>query len=176
MASKRTGFSVKLAILMSVLLLAVNLIVGHILINYSRSAMKTLINNRMLDISKSAADMINGDVLERLKKEDKGTPEYQQINDFLAVFQRNIDLKYIYCIRDLGNKNFVFTVDPAVDPGEFGSPIKYTDALYKASLGTSAVDEVPYEDAWGRFYSAYSPVFNSKKKVAGIVAVDFAAE
>ena len=67
--------------------------------------MKTLINNRMLDISKSAADMINGDVLERLQKEDKGTPEYQQINDFLAVFQRNIDLKYIYCIRDLGNKN-----------------------------------------------------------------------
>lgn len=176
MVTKRTGFSVKLAVIMSVLLLAVNVIVGHILISHSRSAMKTLINNRMLDISKSAADMINGDVLERLQKEDKGTPEYQQINDFLAVFQRNIDLKYIYCIRDLGNKNFVFTVDPAVDPGEFGSPIKYTDALYKASLGTSAVDEVPYEDAWGRFYSAYSPVFNSKGKVAGIVAVDFAAE
>ena len=175
MGSNKTGFSVKLAILMSVLLLAVNLIVGHILINYSRSAMKTLINNRMLDISKSAADMINGDVLERLKKEDKDTPEYQQINNFLAVFQRNIDLKYIYCIRDLGNKNFVFSVDPAVDPGEFGTPVVYTDALYKASLGESAVDENPYSDAWGRFYSAYSPIFNSKGKVAGIVAVDFAA-
>ena len=175
MGSNKTGFSVRLAILMSVLLLAVNLIVGHILINYSRSAMKTLINNRMLDISKSAADMINGDVLERLKKEDKGTPEYQQINDFLAVFQRNIDLKYIYCIRDLGNKNFVFSVDPAPDPGEFGTPVVYTDALYKASLGESAVDENPYSDSWGRFYSAYSPIFNSKNKVAGIVAVDFAA-
>ena len=176
MASKRAGFSVKLAISVSVLLLAVNLIVGYILIGHSRSAMKTLINNRMLDISKSAADMINGDVLERLKKEDKGTPEYQQINDFLAVFQRNIDLKYIYCIRDLGNKNFVFSVDPAPDPGEFGTPVVYTDALYKASLGESAVDENPYSDSWGRFYSAYSPVFNSKGKVAGIVAVDFAAE
>ena len=175
MGSNKTGFSVRLAILMSVLLLAVNLIVGHILINHSRSAMKTLINNRMLDISKSAADMINGDVLERLKKEDKDTPEYQQINDFLAVFQRNIDLKYIYCIRDLGNKNFVFSVDPAPDPGEFGTPVVYTDALYKASLGESAVDENPYSDSWGRFYSAYSPIFNSKKKVAGIVAVDFAA-
>jgi signal transduction histidine kinase/CheY-like chemotaxis protein len=119
--------------------------------------------------------MINGDVLERLKKEDKDTPEYQQINDFLAVFQRNIDLKYIYCIRDLGNKNFVFSVDPAPDPGEFGTPVVYTDALYKASLGESAVDENPYSDSWGRFYSAYSPIFNSKKKVAGIVAVDFAA-
>ncbi|MBP5468892.1 MAG: hypothetical protein J6Z11_06560, partial [Candidatus Riflebacteria bacterium] len=175
MGSNKTGFSVRLAILMSVLLLAVNLIVGHILINYSRSAMKTLINNRMLDISKSAADMINGDVLERLKKEDKGTPEYQQINDFLAVFQRNINLRYIYCIKDLGNKKFVFSVDPAPDPGEFGTPVVYTDALYKASLGESAVDENPYSDSWGRFYSAYSPVFNSKGKVAGIVAVDFAA-
>ena len=175
MGSNKTGFSVRLAILMSVLLLAVNLIVGHILINYSRSAMKTLINNRMLDISKSAADMINGDVLERLKKEDKDTPEYQQINNFLAVFQRNINLRYIYCIKDLGNKKFVFSVDPAPDPGEFGTPVVYTDALYKASLGESAVDENPYSDSWGRFYSAYSPIFNSKKKVAGIVAVDFAA-
>ncbi|MBQ2594638.1 MAG: response regulator [Candidatus Riflebacteria bacterium] len=179
MGSKRTGFSVKLAFWMSVFLLTINLIVGHILINHSRSAMKTLINNRMLDISKSAADLLNGelgDVLEKLKKEDKDTPEYRKINDFLAVFQRNIDLRYIYCIKDLGNKNFVFSVDPAPDPGDFGSPVVYTDALYKASLGESAVDENPYSDDWGRFYSSYSPIFNSKGKVAGIVAVDFAAE
>ncbi len=33
-----------------------------------------------------------------------------------------------------------------------------------------------YEDEWGRFYSAYSPVFDSHGKVGGIVAVDFSAE
>ena len=77
----------------------------------------------------------------------------------------------------MGNKNFVFSVDPTVvDPSEFGSPIVTTDALYKASLGEAAVDHEPYEDKWGRFYSSYSPVFNSSGKVAGIVAVDFSAD
>ncbi len=51
-----------------------------------------------------------------------------------------------------------------------------TDALYQASLGKPSVDKVPYEDSWGRFYSAYSPVFDSNGKVAGIVAVDFSAD
>ena len=63
-----------------------------------------------------------------------------------------------------------------VSPGEFGSPIVYTNALYTASKGTAAADETPYSDAWGSFYSAYSPVFDSQGKVAGIVAVDFSAE
>ena len=77
---------------------------------------------------------------------------------------------------DDGNGNFSFSVDPAPDdPGEFGAPVVYTEALYKASLGIPSVDEVAYTDAWGRFYSAYSPVFNSNGKVAGIVATDFSA-
>ncbi len=70
-----------------------------------------------------------------------------------------------------------FTVDPTrEDPGEFGEPIVYTDALYQASLGKASVDDEPYEDRWGRFYSAYSSVFDSKGNVGGIVAVDFAAD
>ena len=35
---------------------------------------------------------------------------------------------------------------------------------------------MPYSDKWGRFYSAYSPVFDSNGKVSGIVAVDFSAD
>ena len=44
----------------------------------------------------------------------------------------------------------------------------YTDALYEASKGYAAADNKQYEDAWGTFYSAYSPVFDSDGKVAGI--------
>lgn len=158
-------------------LLAANALLGFMLTGQSRSAMKVLIQNRMLDISKTAADMLDGDKLKALKAEDKGKPDYQQVNDTLAYFQNNIDLKYIYCVQYIGNKQFVFSVDPTIeDPGEFGSPVVYTDALYQASLGQSAVDEEPYTDEWGSFYSAYSPVLGSDDKVAGIVAVDFDAE
>ena len=95
----------------------------------------------------------------------------------LRTFQDQVELRYIYGIRDMGNKTFTFTIDPAVDdPGEFGEPIMYTDALYAASLGTPSVDKEPYKDRWGRFYSAYSPVFNSAGKVAGIIAVDIDAD
>ena len=68
-------------------------------------------------------------------------------------------------------------VDPTLDdPGKFGEPVVTTEALKKAAKGTAAVDEEPYTDSWGRFYSSYTPVFDSKGNVAGIVVVDFSAK
>lgn len=157
--------------------MAVIITLGVVLTRKSSNAMKSLIHDRMLDISNTAAAMLDGDALEAVEADDVDTPEYQSLLKTLTYFQDNIDLQYIYCIRDMGNKNFVFSVDPTIDdPGIFGEPIIYTDSLYKASLGTPSVDDEPYEDRWGRFYSSYSPVFNSKGEVAGIVAVDFSAD
>ncbi|MBR6315495.1 MAG: diguanylate cyclase [Lachnospiraceae bacterium] len=166
----------KYLILVCILLVALNAVLGILLTRQSANAMRKLIRDRMLDIANTAAAMLDGDVLEGLKAEDADTPEYQAALKTLTYFQDNIELEYIYCIKDLGNKNFVFSIDPTVeDPGEFGSPIVYTEALYQASLGTPSVDKDPYQDAWGRFYSAYSPVYDSAGRVAAIVAVDFSA-
>ncbi len=158
-------------------LLLVNLSLGYLLMSQSKSAMITLMQTRMLDVSNTAAAMVDGDILQDVTPEDEGTEGYNSIMRTLTYFQDSIDLKYIYCIRDMGDGTFTFGLDPTVeDPGEFGSPIVYTDALYSASKGKSAADDKYYEDAWGKFYSAYSPVFNSKGDVAGIIAVDFSAE
>ena len=166
-----------LILFITLLIMTSNVLLGFVLTKESRASMKVLMDNRMLDIVKTASSMLDGDALGRLKAEDKGSIEYQRVNDTLAHFQENIELKYIYCIRDMGNDEFVFTVDPTIDnPGEFGAPIVYTDALHKASLGTASADEEAYSDAWGRFYSAYAPVFDSSGRVSGIVAVDFSAD
>ena len=160
-----------------VVLLLVNASLGFLLTIQSGNSMKTLIRNRMLDVTNTAADMLDGDVLATIQAEDESSPEYQKILRILTYYQDNIDLKYIYCIRDSGNGNFIFTIDPTTeDPAVFGEPVVYTDALYEASKGTPSVDREPYEDAWGRFYSSYSPVFDSKGNVAGIVAADFSAD
>jgi diguanylate cyclase (GGDEF)-like protein len=155
----------------------VTISLGSLLVRQSKASIITLMQTRMLDIANTAAAMIDGDVLAHISPEDQGTDGYETIMKTLTYFQDNIDLKYIYHIRDMGDGTFSFGLDPTVDdPGEFGSPIVYTDALYKASKGTAAADEVPYHDAWGSFYSAYSPVLDSQGKVAGIIAVDFSAE
>ena len=164
----------KYLIYVCAVLILFNVFLGLLLTRQSSKAMRSLINGHMLDLSNTAAAMIDGDQLEKLHAEDLNSPEYQYVLKMLTYFQDNIELEYIYCIKDMGNKEFVFSVDPTEeDPGEFGEPIVYTDALYQASLGIPSVDDTPYEDKWGRFYSAYTPVFNSRNEVAGIVAVDF---
>ncbi|MBO4453012.1 MAG: hypothetical protein J5793_03665, partial [Clostridia bacterium] len=108
-----------------ILLLILNVALGFILTNKASSALKIQIRERMLDVSQTAASMLDGDVLARLTAEDEQTEDYQNIIRALTHFQDNIDLKYIYCIISDGNGGFVFSVDPTVeDPGEFGSPIE----------------------------------------------------
>ncbi len=99
-------------------LLVVDFSLGLVLMKESTDAMKEQIGNRMLDVSNTAASMLDGDVLRDIQAEDADTPEYKEILETLTFFQDNIELKYIYCIRDMGNKEFAFSVDPTVaDPG-----------------------------------------------------------
>lgn len=174
---KKLNNATKYTIFICIGIMLFNVVFGYALIKESAKAMRTQINQRMLDISNTAAAMLNGDELEKLTADDDKSDEYQKVMNTLSYFQDNIELEYIYCIKQISDKEFVFSVDPTVDnPGEFGSPIVYTEALYSASKGVAAVDDVPYEDDWGSFYSAYSPVYNSNGNVAGIVAVDFSAQ
>ena len=163
-------------IILSGLLLVANLLLGRVLMHLSRQAIDTMLSDRMLDIANAAAARLDGDVLGSLTAEDAGSPEYRECLDALVVFQDNIALSYIYAIQQLEDGTFAFSIDPTTkDPGQFGEPVVYTEALYEASQGTPSVDREPYQDEWGRFYSAYSPVYDSKGNVAGVVAVDFDA-
>ncbi len=173
----RSARTSKYLFLTVIFLLIVILTLGYLLVRQAKKSIITLMQTRMLDISNTAAAMIDGDVLKSVTPADQGTEGYESIMKTLTYFQDNIDLKYIYCIHDEGDGTFTFGLDPTVeDPGEFGSPIVYTDALYQASKGIPSADSEYYEDAWGKFYSAYSPVFDSKGIIAGIIAVDFGAE
>ena len=166
----------KALLLLSAFLIIANVFLGMFLVKQSNAAMKALIDSRLLDISTTAADMIDGNGYETITSRDPSNPYYTQVYDTLKYFQDNIDLQFIYCIRARGDGTFYFTVDPAlVDCSEYGEDVAITDALLTAQSGTSAVDAVPYEDAYGRFYSAYTPLFNSKNEVVGVIAVDFSA-
>ncbi|MBO4639990.1 MAG: diguanylate cyclase [Treponema sp.] len=171
---RRILFSKQPVVYLFGFLLVVNAIINAVLVKQSISTLREQINERMLDIANSAANLLDGDIMARLQKDDADTAEYQSSLQILRTFQQQIELDYIYGVRDMGNEVFTFTIDPAPDdPGEFGSPVATTQALISASKGIAAVDKEPYHDAWGSFYSAYSPIFDSNGSVAGIVAVDF---
>ncbi len=177
MSKHRRHALTKNLILALMLLVIANTIMGLSLALQSRYAIQTLIHQRMLDISNTAAAMIDGDAMKDLTKEDAGSYAYEQALSTLRVFQENIELEYIYAINVEEDGTFTFSVDPAIeDPGEFGSPVITTKALQQAAAGKAAVDQQPYEDEWGRFYSAYSPVYDSEWNVPVVVAVDFSAE
>ena len=176
MSGIKNSLRTKAILLVSLFMLVSNLALGTALMKQMRMATKTQIDERMLDVVNTAAAMLDGDILAKLDADDVGTPEYQQVYDTLARFRDNTNLEYIYYVRDMGDGQFTFGIDTDPDnPADFGSPVVYTDALYEASQGSAAVDDEPYEDKWGRFYSAFSPVFDSDGNIAGIVTADFNA-
>ncbi len=169
--------STKIIIMVECILLVSSILFCSVSIYRSRVGIRKAIQQRMLDIANCAAGSVNGEVMKGFTEETVGSVAYNNVYDTLAVFRDNVELEYVYCIKEDTPGNFIFTMDTdQVSPASYGDSVKYTEALAKAGMGTAAVDEVPYTDQWGSFYSAYSPVFDSTGKVVGIVVVDFSSE
>ena len=175
--AKKNNLSTKIILMVEAILLISSILFCAVSIYRERNGIRKAIQQRMLDIANCASGSVNGDILGALKAEDVGSPEYNSLYNTLAVFRDSVELEYVYSIKEAEDGNYIFTMDlDLYTPASFGDSVKYTEALDSAGNGTAAVDEVPYSDAWGKFYSAYSPVFDSKGNVAGIIAVDFAAD
>ena len=176
MKVRRISLTLQILLINVVILVVATAVLGTISVKQSASAMDHLIKQRMMDIANTAAAEIDGDVLDALEDGDQETEEYASVLDDLAAYRDNTDLEYIYCMEK-SDSGFIFTVDAdPEEPADWGDEVEVTDALVVAGNGTGAVDDEPYADEWGNHYSAYSPVFTSSGKVAGIVGVDFSAD
>ena len=136
MKHRKVNYTTKIILGIACFLLVANIILGEVLYTHSEVALEKLLHERMLDVSNTAAALLDGDVMRDLQAEDADTPEYQEQLEILARFQQNIDLEYIYGIRRMEDGSFTFTVDPEpYDPGGFGEPVGTTDALENAYKG-----------------------------------------
>ena len=175
--SKKISFTLQYVIIFGVVLLLTNIVLGLVLMLQSVNTLQSLVRQNMLNISKTAAGIVDGDVLENLTEKDVGGPAFNGILSDLRIFQDNVDIEYIYAVRQTGEDEFVFTVDADPgDPADFGENVLVTYALREAAKGTATVDSEPAQDEWGNFYSSYSPVYDSEGKIAGIIGVDFSTE
>ena len=177
MKDRNLGFRTQALILISLLLLVANIVLGMIMMSQAKTALKTQIHDRMLDIARTAASMIDGDAYEKITQNNTEAKEYRTVYDTLSTFLNHTTVKYIYGIRKNDDGTFIFTIDPApANAAVFGEAVQINDALLKAAEGTSAVTEEPYEDDYGKFYTAYCPIYNSSAKIVGFVAADCDAE
>ena len=175
--ASKNKLSTKIILMVEGIILISSILFCTVSVYRARVGIRQAIQQRMLDIANCASGSVNGDMLKNLSEDTVGSAEYNEIYNTLAVFRDNVELEYVYSIKEAGDKHFIFTMDlDLVSPASYGDTVEYTEALASAGRGKAAVDEVPYTDQWGKFYSAYSPVFDSTGNVAGIVAVDFSVE
>ena len=169
--------STKIIIMVECILLVSSILFCSVSIYRSRVGIRKAIQQRMLDIANCAAGSVSGEVMKNFTEEQVGSVAYNNVYDTLTIFRDNVELEYVYCIKEDTPGNFIFIMDTdPVSPASYGDSVEYTEALAQAGRGTASVDEVPYTDQWGSFYSAYSPVFDSTGKVVGIVVADFSSD
>ena len=177
---KHINLTTQYIIIVCVLLLAVNVALGVVLMNRSGNATEAMIRKHMLSVADTAAAMLDGDELATVTAADVTgkTEKWHHVAETLTTVknaQKDNDIKYIYTVKKDGDQ-FIFTVDPdPTTPAQYGKIVVRTPGQDTAWNGVGTVDTQRYEDDWGNFYSAWSPVRDSTGTVIGMVGVDFDA-
>ena len=178
---KSLSLSTMIALIISGFSILTSVALGTILTTVSVAKMKDVVSKKALELSNTAASMLDGDALKDITINDVNTEAYISAYETLEKFKisnegTSGELAFIYACRSIGNNEFEFVIDPSDDPAEFGEALEWTEALESANNGVSAFDKEPYTDRWGSFYSAYSPVFDSNHDVVMIVGIDVWAD
>ena len=58
-----------------------------------------------------AAGSVSGEDMKYLTEDAIGDDNYNKIYNTLAVFRDNVELEYVYCIKEAGPDSFIFTMD-----------------------------------------------------------------
>lgn len=173
---KKTSLATQYVIYFGLILLFANIVLGVVLMIQSTNSLHEVIRKNMLDISNSAANLVDGDLFDTINEDSLEGEAFKEVYAQLSVFQHNVDIKYIYSARRIDEETFIFVVDADPDePAAFGEKVVVSQALKTAANGTPDIDNATVSDRWGTFYTAYSPIRNSAGIVVGVVGVDIDA-
>lgn len=141
-------------------------------------------------VAKSAAVMTNGELHKTLTlPEQKHNAAYTEIQkNYISFLDANPQVAYIYTVvLKEGNPYFVIdTKQPRFktlegDKEDTANVMElYDDAspygLKALHHGIVTVEDRPYSDKWGSFFSAYAPFYDAGGQLVGVVGVDFDGE
>ena len=140
-------------------------------------------------VAKSAAVLTNGELHKTITlPEHKHNSAYSEIQrNYISLLDANPQVAYIYTVILKDNKPYfvIDTKQPKFQSatGERDDTAKvmepYDDispyGLAALVTGTVKVEERPYSDKWGSFFSSYAPFYDAAGKLVGIVGADFDA-
>ncbi len=176
MKVRKTKITTKIVILVSMLFVLTDVLLG-ITVYKKESAVLTeqICSNAMAVadcVSATIEDQNQADMLASIEVGGEDTEEYSIINKTLTTFFNNSGCDYVYTLKktDDGVIEFLVDSDPE-DPSDIGEELECEDAMLKAFSGETSMGE-PFEDEWGYYMSAFSPVQSSDGVVIAIVGVD----
>jgi hypothetical protein len=176
--------------ILAFLALMLTAVTSYFIYHHALYAIKEEIRDGLLRTSSGIAACLDGDMLASFDSPDKkDLPEYLATVELLQ--KARIATKhctYLY-INRMVNGQIVFVVDPTPideegkplfsDENNLASSVPMTpyenpskELLVALASHTPIVSAEPYTDTWGTFYSAYIPIFDSKKQMAGVLGAD----
>ena len=165
-----------------VVAIVVSIAIGKFFSHYSYGVLDQNMRDELLSRAQTIALMTNSADIASLKgtEEDINTPAYHRIKQSLYNLHNvNTGSRFVYYQRSNGTK-LVFLADSEPPTSEDYSPpgqvYEDTSKLEFDNYQTATpFVEGPYSDEWGRWISAYAPVWNNGE-LAGIVGIDVSAD
>src|SRR5258706_10201172 len=174
-------FKSRLAIVLIILAATFGAIISSILYINFRSELRNGLRHRLENITTLAGLQQNGDELASVQAQ--GDEYYNSILEKNKKIKlSDPDLRFVYTMRK--DKNGIyFVVDARISPDEpkisnYGDRYDTASKLLVDNFDTmkgTIVEPDFYTDAFDKFLSGYTPIFNSKGERVGILGVDILA-
>jgi len=140
-----------------------------------------------VEIINKAASLVDGDSFEALVKSmDIDDPYYEETRLKLLELKENSGCLYLYTMSHVAGNIWQFVIDGSAQPddeedfsalGDQDDVSGYDHAFMDSvNTGKTALSNLVYQDGWGWLISVYTPIFNSKGVIVGIVGIDFSGD
>ena len=140
-----------------------------------------------VEIITKAASLVDGDSFEALVKSmDIDDPYYEETRLKLLELKENSGCLYLYTMSHVSGDIWQFVIDGSAPPddedhfsalGDQDDVSVYDHAFMDAiNTGETAFSSLVFQDEWGWLISVYTPIYNSKGVIVGIVGIDFTGD
>jgi two-component system chemotaxis sensor kinase CheA len=136
-----------------------------------------------LPVTTRVAASIDGDRFEELSRTlDGDDPFYEETRLWMYALKQEVNCLYLYTMAPVSDTVYTYIIDASAPPGEEGfsalgdeEDISGHDEAFLRTMaaGTVQLSELDYQEGWGWLISTYTPIFNSRGGIVGIIGCDF---